>query len=102
MKDYSYGEIAKMQFKALEDAKEMSSRSSFPNDDEAQKSTNENDCEKCKNCKNFDCVKNPNKKQTALSVKLDDDKLLLIALLLILSKDCSDKSMFLALAYILL
>ena len=102
MKDYSYGEIAKMQFKALEDAKEMSSRSSFPNDNENQKSKNENDAEKCKNCKNLDCGKNPNRKQNALFSKLDDDKLLLIALLLILSKDCSDKSMFLALAYIIL
>lgn len=101
MKDYSYGEIAKMQMKALEDAREMNSRSSFP-DNSAEKKDERTPASECEHCKNYNCDKNPNKKQGGLTSKIDDDKFLLIALLLILSKDCSDKSMLLALAYILL
>ena len=47
MKDYSYGEIARMQMKAMEDAKEMNSRSSFTNEEEKEISSNE--CESCQN-----------------------------------------------------
>ncbi|MBQ7580894.1 MAG: hypothetical protein IJU39_06265 [Clostridia bacterium] len=97
MKDYSYGEIAGMQMKALEEAREMSSRSGFPKEEKQQ--VNRPDCE---NCKNFDCNKNPSKRKGGLLSGIDDEKLLLIALLLILSKDQSDKSMLIALAYILM
>lgn len=96
MKDYSYGEIAGMQMKALEEAREMNSRSGFPK--EEKQNDTRNDCEKCKN---YDCSKNPNKKGSLLA-DFDSDKLLLLALLLILSKDGNDKSMLIALAYILM
>lgn len=97
MKDYSYGEIAGMQMKALEEAREMSSRSGFPK--EEKKSDDRRDCE---NCKNFDCNKNPSKRKGGLLFGIDDEKLLLIALLLVLSKDQSDKIILIALAYILM
>lgn len=98
MKDYSYGEIASMQMKALEDAREMNSRSNFPKEDDRKDEPSHS----CDNCKNYICPKNPSKKQGGLLSKIDDDKLLLLALILILSKDQSDKSMLIALAYILM
>ena len=97
MKDYSYGEIAGMQMKALEEAREMNGRSSFPK--EEKQAGERRDCE---NCKNYDCKNNPSKRKGGLLSGIDDDKLLVLALLLVLSKDQCDKSMLIALAYILL
>lgn len=101
MKDYSYGEIAGMQMKALEDAREMNSRSNFPKSDDSRKAEDHRRPE-CENCKNYRCDKNPSKKMGGLLSDIDNDKLLLLALLLILSKDSGDKSMLIALAYILM
>ena len=97
MKDYSYGEIARMQMKAMEDAKEMNSRSSFPNEEEKEMSSNE-----CESCQNLNCDKNPKKNKKSLLGDIDDEKFLLLALIIILLKSSDDKMILLALAYILI
>lgn len=99
MKDYSYGEIARMQMKALEDAREMNSRSSFPNEKDGR--DKDSACE-CENCQNKKCDKNPSYRKKTFLSDIDDDKMLLLALMLILFKDCNDKMILLALIYILM
>ena len=99
MKDYSYGEIARMQMKALEDAREMNSRSSFPNEKEEAPRDHASECE---NCQNKNCDKNPSYRKKSNFSDMDDDKMLLLALMLILFKDCAEKKVLLALIYILM
>ena len=98
MKDYSYGDIAKMQLQAVEDARNMSSRSALP-DEEKHPPEPSGDCKKCQN---KDCEKNPSSSKKKSLFDLDDDKFLLIALILILMKGCDDKTLLLALLYIMM
>lgn len=77
MKDLSYGDIARLQKEAEENAREMSRRA---------------DTEDMAN----DFTQKPKEKKV-----FDDDKMLILALILILSKCCDDKMLILLLVYLM-
>lgn len=98
MKDYSYGDMAKMQLQAVEDAKNMSSRSTLPDEEKSSPEKSGN----CEKCNNKNCEKNLSFNKKSNLFDIDDDKFLLIALILILMKGCDDKTLLLALLYIMM
>lgn len=83
MEELDYSDIMRLQQEAEERAKEMNSRA-------------------VKDEKNDFQYNAPPLKRRNTSPKIDDDKLLILALMLILSKNCDDKMLLFALLYILM
>ena len=93
MKDLSQTDIEK----AWEEISRMGKNSPFPEEDKEKYKCK---CRFEKNEKNFSSPQNGNYLNKSSSV--DEDKLLILALILILSKNCNDKLLMMALLYIIM
>ncbi len=93
MKDYSYDNIEK----ASEEAFRMQQNSRFFDEDFRRFQCN---CRFEKNEKPSS-PQNGNRSKSPFS-SIDDDKILILALILILSKNCNDKFLIMALLYIIM
>ena len=114
-KDYTYSELVEMQRQATERAMEMNSRATTCHDcsdgsDEPKISDFHKDpvdkiCA-CDECKNIRCDKNPafrkERKEHFSLLNMEEDTLLILALMLILSKNSNDNLLVLALLYIMM
>ncbi len=94
MNDFSYSDIERAQNEAYN----MKSRSRF--DDYSDFKC---DCRFEKHEKNSDCLQNGRKCQSPVQKNIfDDDKMLILVLVLLLSKNSNDKLLIMALLYIIM